>query len=49
MGIIEIINVPLLIGAIGILIFFIWLGRYAERMDEKRDNIEKSQDNETKM
>lgn len=42
MGIIGIINIPLLIGAIGILLFFIWLGRYAERMDEQRDEIQSS-------
>ncbi|MCB2425777.1 hypothetical protein [Methylophaga pinxianii] len=36
MGIIGIINVPFLIGAIGTLLFFIWLGRYAERIDKKR-------------
>ncbi len=36
MGIIEIINVPLLLGAFGILLFFIWLGRYADRIDKKR-------------
>lgn len=38
MGIIEIINVPLVIGLIGTLLFFIWLGRYAERVEKKRDN-----------
>lgn len=36
MGIIEIINVPLLLGAFGILLFFIWLGKYADRIDKKR-------------
>lgn len=37
MGIIGIINVPLLIGAIGILLFFLWLGRYAEKIDKNRE------------
>jgi hypothetical protein len=41
MGIIEIINVPLLLGAFGILLFFIWLGRYAERVDKKRKKAPK--------
>lgn len=32
-----VINIPLVIGGIGTLLFFIWLGKYAERTDKKRE------------
>lgn len=43
MAIFEQLNLPFLIGAIGILLFFLWLGKHAERMDKKRENIKKAQ------
>jgi hypothetical protein len=49
MVIFELLNLPLLIGAIVMLLFFIWLAKHAERMDKKRENIKKSQSMRKKL
>lgn len=49
MAIFELLNLPLLIGGIGTVLFFIWLGKHAERMDKKRENIKKSQSMRKKL
>lgn len=49
MAIFELLNLPLLIGGIGTVLFFIWLGKHAERMDKKRENIKKVSEYEEKI
>lgn len=48
MTLFGIINIPLVIGGISILLFFIWLGRHADAVDKKRKKTKRCKCHEDK-